>query len=92
MRSYIQPLEKRTEDELKVRLEHGVAEDLKQYCQFLDSPQSYVVTEIIRKALRKDKAFHTWRAQRDGAEGSHRGTLHKNGSQRCPPQASPTAS
>jgi hypothetical protein len=37
---------------------------LKDYCEFLQSPQSYVVTEVLRKALRKDKAFSSWRDQR----------------------------
>ena len=68
MRTYIQPLKKCVEDEIKVRLDHEVAQGLKDYCEFLQSPQSYVVTEVLRKALRKDKAFATWRDQR----GDHR--------------------
>ena len=64
MRSYIQPLHKPTEDDIKVKLPTDVLECLREYCEFLNSPQSYVITEIIRKALRRDKAFHTWRQQR----------------------------
>lgn len=64
MRTYIQPLKKSVEDEIKVRLDHDVAQGLKDYCEFLQSPQSYVVTEILRKTLRKDKAFVGWREQR----------------------------
>jgi len=64
MRSYIQPLHKQVEDDIKVKLPTDVLECLREYCEFLNSPQSYVVTEIIRKALRRDKAFHTWREQR----------------------------
>ena len=64
MRTYIQPLKKSVEDEIKVRLDHEVAQGLKDYCEFLQSPQSYVVTEVLRKALRKDKAFVSWRDQR----------------------------
>lgn len=64
MRTYIQPLKKSVEDEIKVRLDREVAEGLKEYCEFLQSPQSYVVTEVLRKALRKDKAFASWRDQR----------------------------
>ena len=64
MRSYIQPLHKPSEDDIKVKLPTDVLECLREYCEFLNSPQSYVVTEIIRKALRRDKAFHTWREQR----------------------------
>ncbi len=64
MRSYIQPLHKQVEDDIKVKLPTDVLECLREYCEFLSSPQSYVVTEIVRKALRRDKAFHTWRSQR----------------------------
>lgn len=64
MRSYIQPLHKQIEDDIKVKLPTDVLECLREYCEFLNSPQSYVVTEIVRKALRRDRAFHTWREQR----------------------------
>ena len=64
MRSYIQPLHKQTEDDIKIKLPTDVLDCLREYCEFLSSPQSYVVTEIIRKALRRDKAFHTWREHR----------------------------
>ena len=64
MRSYIEPLHKQAEDEIKVKLPVDVLECLREYCEFLSSPQSYVVTEIIRKALGRDKAFHSWRDER----------------------------
>ena len=67
MRTYIQPLKKSTEDEIKVRVDHDVARGLRDYCEFLQSPQSYVVTEVLRKALRKDKAFTAWLSRRDSA-------------------------
>ena len=67
MRTYIQPLKKLTEDEIKVRVDHEVARGLRDYCEFLQSPQSYVVTEVLRKALRKDKAFTAWLSRRDSA-------------------------
>ncbi|HYI97145.1 MAG TPA: hypothetical protein VEX68_26630 [Bryobacteraceae bacterium] len=38
MRTYIQPLKKSTEDEIKVRVERDVAKGLKDYCEFLQSP------------------------------------------------------
>ena len=70
MRTYIQPLKKSTEDEIKVRVEHEVARGLRDYCEFLQSPQSYVVTEVLRKALRKDKAFTAWLSRRDSNPAS----------------------
>ena len=68
MRTCIQPLKKSTEDEIKVRVDRDVARGLKDYCEFLQSPQSYVVTEVLRKALRKDKAFTDWLSRRGAAE------------------------
>ena len=72
MRTYIQPLKKSAEDEIKVRVDHEVARGLKDYCEFLQSPQSYVVTEVLRKALRKDKAFTAWLSRRDIGGAAHR--------------------
>ena len=68
MRTYIQPLKKSAEDEIKVRVDREVARGLKDYCEFLQSPQSYVVTEVLRKALRKDKAFTAWLSRRVASE------------------------
>jgi hypothetical protein len=68
MRTYIQPLKRSAEDEIKVRVDRDVARGLKDYCEFLQSPQSYVVTEVLRKALRKDKAFTAWLSRRVASE------------------------
>jgi hypothetical protein len=35
---------------------------LKQYAEFLDSTQEYVVVETLRLAFRRDKEFQTWLA------------------------------
>ena len=37
-----------------------IATLLKQYAEFLDSSQEYVVAETLRLAFRKDKEFHAW--------------------------------
>ena len=73
MQTYIQPLKKSAEDEIKVRVDRDVARHLKEYCEFLQSPQSYVVTEVLRKALRKDKAFTAWLAGRGVPEAPPEG-------------------
>jgi len=33
---------------------------LKRYAEFLDSPQEYVVHEILQLAFRRDKEFQEW--------------------------------
>jgi hypothetical protein len=39
-----------------------VATLLKQYAEFLDSSQEYVVSEILRVAFRRDREFQAWLA------------------------------
>ncbi len=65
MRTFIQPQKKQNEEKIEVKLDLDVIHTLRHYCEFLDSPQGYIVTEILRKAFRKDRAFLTWRGQRD---------------------------
>ncbi len=75
MRTFIQPQRKQNEEKIEVRLDAGVVETLREYAEFLESPQGYVVTEILRKAFRKDKTFATWRNARHaepGADGAGR--------------------
>ena len=65
MRTFIQPQKKQNEEKIEVKLDLDVIHTLRDYCEFLDSPQGYIVTEILRKAFRKDRAVITWRGQRD---------------------------
>jgi hypothetical protein len=65
MRTFIQPQKKHTEEKMEVRVDAGIAAMLKEYAEFLESPPGYVVTEVLRKAFRKDKAFAEWRHGRD---------------------------
>jgi predicted transcriptional regulator len=68
MRTFIQPQKKQNEEKIEVRVDAEIVRTLREYAEFLDSPQGYIVTEILRKAFRKDKAFHTWRTERRAAE------------------------
>ena len=66
MRTFIQPQRKQNEEKIEVRLDASVVQMLREYSEFLESPQGYIVTEVLRKAFRKDKAFATWRNSRRG--------------------------
>ena len=66
MQTFIKPKKKQDEEKIEIRIDTDVVESLRAYAQFLDSPQGYVVSEILRKAFRKDRAFAEWRK----AEGS----------------------
>ena len=65
MRTFIPPLKKKVEEKIEIRVDASVAGMLRDYAEFLDSPQGYVVTEVLRRVFRKDKAFVQWRATRE---------------------------
>jgi len=64
VRTFIPPLKKQVEEKIEIRVDAGVAGMLRDYAEFLDSPQGYVVTEVLRRVFHKDKAFVQWRAAR----------------------------
>jgi len=82
MRTFIPPQKKLTEEKIEVRVESAIASMLKDYAEFLDSPLGYVVTEVLRKVFRKDKAFLQWREGREPAAKSKNG---RGGSMRRAP-------
>jgi hypothetical protein len=43
--------------ELKVKIEEPVVKQLETYSEFVKSPVGYVVQELVRKAMAKDKEF-----------------------------------
>ena len=61
MQTFIKPKQKQEEEKIEIKIDAEVLDNLRAYAQFLDSPQSYVVSEILRKAFRKDRAFAEWR-------------------------------
>ncbi len=88
MRTFIQPQKKQNDEKIEVRLDAAVVQTLREYSEFLESPQGYIVTEVLRKAFRKDKAFLTWRNERR-AEAKSDGAP-KNTRRRMP-EAAPAA-
>ncbi|MDQ2945541.1 MAG: hypothetical protein M3Y27_06295 [Acidobacteriota bacterium] len=82
MKTFIQPQKKQNDEKIEVRLDAEVVQSLRDYSGFLESPQSYIITEVLRKAFRKDKAFLTWRNER--RDGSKDGTGPKSTRRRMP--------
>ena len=70
MRTFIQPQKRPVDEKIEIRIETGIAATLRDYAEFLDSPPGYVVTEILRKAFRKDRAFAEWKSNRDAVAPS----------------------
>ena len=68
MQTFIKPKKKQDEERLDIRIDADVLDSLRAYSQFLDSPQGYVVSEILRKAFRKDRAFVEWRGKTGSVE------------------------
>ncbi len=71
MRTFIQPQKKHTEEKIEVRVEATIAAMLRDYAEFLESPPGYVITEVLRKAFRKDKAFAQWKQNRVAKGEAH---------------------
>jgi len=88
MRTFIQPQKKQNDEKIEVRLDAEVVQMLREYAEFLESPQGYIITEVLRKAFRKDKAFLNWRNTRRSEE---RGDASPKSSRKRAPEAVPVA-
>jgi predicted transcriptional regulator len=49
-------------DTLSLRLDRVLHDRLKQYCQFIESPKDYVISQALRQLFRKDREFAAWSA------------------------------
>ncbi len=87
MRTFIQPQKKHTEEKIEVRVDSSIAAMLKDYAEFLESPPGYVVTEILRKAFRKDKSFAQWKHGRENAKPD--GGRNKGARNQARPESAP---
>ena len=59
---------------LRIRVEEAIRSKLSKYAEFIDSSESYVVSEALKLLIRKDNHFKTW------LEEEHRnGDQHQNG-------------
>ena len=65
--AFIRPQVKVTEEALTVKIDVSVLAELKLYAEFLASSQAYIVTETLRTAFRKDRAFAEWKKQQHGS-------------------------
>jgi predicted transcriptional regulator len=58
---------------LQIRVEEEIKVKLARYAEFIDSSESYVVSEALKLLFRKDDEFRTWLDAR-----SHSGEELKN--------------
>ena len=45
---------------LQIRVEEAIRSKLSKYAEFIDSSESYVVSEALKPLFRKDDDFKTW--------------------------------
>ena len=67
---------KKQRDQITIRLDRDVIENLEHYCRYLESARDYVINQCLAFIFRKDKAFQLWLAgEKSGspanAEGSN---------------------
>jgi hypothetical protein len=55
---------------LQIRVEEHIKARLQKYAEFINSSESYVVSEALKLLFRKDSEFRTWleRQPRDGGQ------------------------
>jgi hypothetical protein len=60
---------------LQIRVEEQIKAKLHRYAEFIDSSESYVVSEALKLLFRKDREFRIWleRQHRDGDQPQNGG-------------------
>lgn len=51
---------------LQLRIEAEIKSKLSKYAEFIDSSESYVVSEALKLVFRKDEEFRTWLDEHHG--------------------------
>jgi predicted transcriptional regulator len=67
---------------LQIRVEEQIKAKLHKYAEFINSSDSYVVTEALKLLFRKDNEFKTWLEEQppNGNQQDREGVLLKTGS------------
>ena len=68
------PLKPPKNETLQIRVDEEIKSKLEKYAEFIDSSESYVVSEALKLLFRKDDEFKTWLDER-----SHSGDKPQNG-------------
>ena len=68
---------KKQRDQITIRLDRDVLQDLEHYCRYLESARDYVINQCLAFIFRKDKAFHLWLAGEKGTAANSEGSNAK---------------
>ena len=53
---------------LQLRVEEAIKSKLAKYAEFIDSSESYVVSEALKLVFRKDDEFRVWLDEHNGKD------------------------
>jgi predicted transcriptional regulator len=71
MSSFIPKQPKKDRDQITIKLDREVLENLERYCRYLDSSRDYVINQCLVFIFRKDRQFNEWSAaNREAPNGS----------------------
>jgi predicted transcriptional regulator len=60
MSSFIAKQPKKDRDQITIKLDRDVLQNLERYCRYLDSSRDYVINQCLVFIFRKDRQFHEW--------------------------------
>ena len=59
---FIPKRHKKDRDQITIKLDRHVLQNLERYCRYLDSRGDYVINQCLVFTFRKDRQFHQWAA------------------------------
>ena len=62
MASVIPKQVKKDRDQITIKLDRDVLQNLEHYCRYLDSSRDYVINQCLAFIFRKDRPFSDWLA------------------------------
>ena len=62
MPSFIPKQPKKDRDQITIKLDRDVLQNLERYCRYLDSSRDYVINQCLVFIFRKDRQFREWAA------------------------------
>lgn len=60
---------------LQLRVEEEIKSKLAKYAEFIDSSESYVVSEALKLVFRKDDEFRVWLDEHNNNDGHSRSNV-----------------
>ncbi|MCX6592331.1 MAG: hypothetical protein NTZ56_12485 [Acidobacteria bacterium] len=51
---------KKERDQISIKLDRDVLEDLERYCRYLESSRDYVIGQSLAFIFRRDREFQAW--------------------------------